>query len=368
MADNSSLELFDDGSLLFSGQEQQLSQLEGAGTFLVPLLERGTTICELAAKLVSGGLEAGAAEDWTTSFLHQLATLSLVQVVRCDSDRPKHHQQLELGSFQAELWYSTDELRNSLAPIFTHLERESVFAEATFQISDFGGGLVAIRENDNKATLVPRDMAGVRLKAILLERIFGRSQVAALHAGLVHDDDGGILLLGSPGAGKSTLALVLLRAGYNYGSDDVTLINPDGTVTGLPLAPGMKEGSWAIAEEIGIQLTEPAQMRPDGRPIRFAQIVAEKIVPSGAARTIISLHRKDGVSAELRPMSSHEALGELLRESRSTSGACSVETMGALARLVRGSAAFHLHYSEATEVARLIAALRKSERDETRTS
>lgn len=362
MADNSSLELFDDGALLFSGEEQQLSRLEGASTLLVPMLERGSTIDELAAKLVSGGLEAKAAEEWTTSFLHQLAILSLVQVIPCDSDRPKHRQRLELGSFQAELWYSTDELRNSLAPIFAHLERKSVFAEATFQISDFGGGLAAIRENenDNKATLVPREMAGVRLKSILLEQIFGRSEVAALHAGLVHDDDGGILLLGSPGAGKSTLALVLIGAGYKYGSDDVTLINPDGTVVGLPLAPGVKEGSWAIARDLGIQLTEPAQMRPDGRHVRFAKIEPEKIVPSGSIQTIISLHRKDRVSAELRPMSSHEALGELLRESRSTSGTCSVETMGALARLVRDAVAFHLHYAEATEAAQLIVALRKS--------
>ena len=172
--------------------------------------------------------------------------------------------------------------------------------------------------------------------------------------------DGGVLMLGSPGAGKSTLALTLIGAGYNYGSDDVTLVNPDGTVTGLPLAPGMKQGSWAIAEEIGIELSEPAQMRPDGRRVRFAHIEAEKIVPSGAVKTIVALHRKDGASAELRPMSSHEALGELLRDSRSTSGTCSVETMRALGRLVRGAAAFHLHYAEAKAAARLIDGLRKS--------
>lgn len=323
------------------------------------MLERGATFHELEAKLVGGGLAANAAEEWTTSFLDQLATLSLLQVAAFPSDRPKHRQRLELGFLGVELWYSTDELSNGLASIFAHLEREAVLAEVTFQISEFGGGLVAIRENDGKATLVPRDMAGVRLKCILLEEMFRRSEIAALHAALVHNDDGGVLVLGSPGAGKSTLALALLGAGYDYGSDDVTLVNPDGTVTGLPLAPGMKQGSWAIAEKIGIELTK-TQMRPDGRSVRFARIEGATVVPSCAVRTIIALHRTDGASAKLRPISSHEALAELLRESRSTSGTCSVETMNALARLVRGADAFHLRYAEAKEAAQLIAELHKS--------
>jgi hypothetical protein len=58
-------------------------------------------------------------------------------------------------------------------------------------------------------------------------------------------------------------------------------------------------------------------------------------------------------------MAPDETLAELLRESRSNDGRCSVETMSALARLVRGAAAFHLHYAEAMKAADLIAAIRK---------
>jgi hypothetical protein len=57
-------------------------------------------------------------------------------------------------------------------------------------------------------------------------------------------------------------------------------------------------------------------------------------------------------------MGPEETLAELLRESRSSDGRCSVETMSALARLVRGAAAYHLHYAEAMQAADLIAAAR----------
>ncbi|WOH56115.1 MULTISPECIES: hypothetical protein [Bradyrhizobium] len=45
----------------------------------------------------------------------------------------------------------------------------------------------------------------------------------------------GLLLCGQPGAGKSTLALELVDAGFQYAGDDVALIGADGTICGIHL-------------------------------------------------------------------------------------------------------------------------------------
>lgn len=361
LADNSLVEEFDDGALLFSEQGQQLSRLDGASALLVPLLQRGANFSELTAELRRRKVGDDAADSWVTSLLYQLAGLSLLQTEAVDVPLLPEWQSFQLASFAFKLSCTTDELRDSIGPLFAHVDRGPATAAASFRIADFGGGLARIDEGGPSARLVPREQLGIRLKALVLERLFeSRGSFAALHAALLSSDGRGILLLGSPGAGKSTLALALMHAGFAYGSDDVTLVNPDGTVTGVPLAPGVKEGSWPIAEELGAELTPlPAHMRPDGQQVRFVRMRGDELIPSCLVGTIVSLRRDPGATAELRPMSSEQALAELLRESRASGGRCSVETMSALARLVRGADSFHLHYAEAMKAADLIASLRK---------
>jgi hypothetical protein len=362
LAGNSSVELFDDGALLFSEQEQQLSRLEGASALLLPLMERGATISELTAELARRDVQGDVAKEWVISLLHQLAGMSVLQADAPDPLGPSRHaQSLKLASFVFRLSYESDELGDRIAPIFAHLETAPSSGAASFRIGNFGAGLVRIDEAGRPALLVPREQLAVRLKVFLLEQLFeSRGSFAALHAALLSHGERGVLLLGSPGAGKSTLALALMRAGYAYGSDDVTLVNPDGTITGVPLAPGVKEGSWAIAEELGAELTPlPAHMRPDDQQVRFVHIRGDEALSTCPVDLIVNLRRDPGAIGEIRPMRSEEALAELLRESRASGGTCNIETMSALAQLVRGAESFHLHYAEAMEAADLIASLRK---------
>lgn len=48
-----------------------------------------------------------------------------------------------------------------------------------------------------------------------------------LHAGAVGTDDGAVLLVGSPGSGKSTTSLVCLDAGMKYLGDDYVMVSTD---------------------------------------------------------------------------------------------------------------------------------------------
>jgi hypothetical protein len=362
LAGNCLVEQFDDGVLLFSEGNQQLSHLEGSSALLIPLLQHGATISELTAELAAKGVPSDTAEEWVASLIDQLAGLSLLRGDLTDRVQRLHPQLVGLGGLTVEITYSSHALADRIAPLFSHLERHGIPADTSYRVADFDAGLVHISEDGRSGLLAPRDQLAVRMKGFLLERMFEwGGSFAALHAACLSDGKGGILLLGSPGGGKSTLALALLTKGYGYASDDVTLVNPDGTVTGVPLAPGIKEGSWTTAEGLGASLSPfPVHRRPDGQSVRFARIDPEKVVPSCAVDLILNLRRAEGAAAELRPMGPEEALGELLRESRSNDGRCSVGTMSALAHLVRGAAAFHLHYAEAMQAADLIAAARKA--------
>ncbi len=50
-----------------------------------------------------------------------------------------------------------------------------------------------------------------------------------LHAAAVDEDRGATLIFGAPGAGKTRTAIDMLTAGYRYFSDDVVLVNAEGT-------------------------------------------------------------------------------------------------------------------------------------------
>ena len=62
-----------------------------------------------------------------------------------------------------------------------------------------------------------------------------------LHAGAAAKDDRAVLLIGSWGAGKSTLAAALSRRGWMYISDDIVPIDPHGrTAVPFPLTPAVR--------------------------------------------------------------------------------------------------------------------------------
>jgi hypothetical protein len=358
---DSLVERFDDGVLLFSERQQQLSRLDGASLLLVPLLEHGTNVPQLTAELERNGVPADAAREWTISLLHRLAGLSVLSADDGEQTcRSSRQQSLRLGPLFVRLIYSGDDVASRIEPLFRHLECEAGEGRTAISVAEFGAGLARIGEDGVQAILVPADELAVRVKGMLVERMFSDGSVAALHAALLSKGGRGILLLGSPGSGKSTLALALMHHGYAYGSDDVTLVNADGSVTGVALAPGVKEGSWKIAEALECRLTPlPAHVRPDGQRTRFVELGKDRLVPTSRVETIMTLRRNSDAASRMQPMRSEETLAELLRESRASGGRCSVETITALSGLVKGAAGFELHYAEAMQAADLIAAARE---------
>jgi len=263
-------------------------------------------------------------------------------------------QTIQLSQIGIELRYSSEEMRDLMAPAFRHLEHSSA-PSLTFQVFDCDE-FVLVGSDGEAFDVVERAIAAVWLKGMILEAVLAHAAyLAALHSACVVGREGAVLLVGPPGAGKTTLTLALLQQGYRYGSDDVTLVSTDATVCGVALAPAVKESAWNIAKRLGRDLSQAAvYLRPDDQQVRFVEMTHEELGTSSRVGSVLLLRRTAEGAAALKPIATADTLAELLREARSPNGRCSAEVIHVLSDILRDAHCFELQYSEAEDAARLI--------------
>jgi hypothetical protein len=110
------------------------------------------------------------------------------------------------------------------------------------------------------------------LSTICLMELLERRGLFSLHAACVTDAQGrGIVLAGPTGAGKSTLALALARAGAGFLSDDVVFLSPEPgivRVLGFADAVGLSDHAAHAFADLEHRLSEPPL---EGFPKRLAR-------------------------------------------------------------------------------------------------
>ena len=349
-----SIEQLPECALLFSEQDQQIHSLNEISAILAEQLLVGATEGALLEELSNRGVEPGAVTEWVRTFLGEASRLALLQA---DVQSPPVHamQTLRIGSGLLSLRYASADLVDLVAPAFAHLEVDEL--EADHRLDIFGDGdLLFIGNDDERAFVTPRESLAVRLKSLIVEHALATGdQLAALHAACLERCGRVVLLLGSPGAGKTILTLALLKQGFRYGSDDVSLVRRDGEVEGVAVPPGVKGSAWNGVERFADDVSNlPVHIRPDGQQVRFLALSKEVLASPGAVRAVIRLRRSAEKSAELDRISAEDGLAELFRESLSRDGRCSIEIVRALAAIVRGADCFELRYSDAGEGASLL--------------
>ncbi len=109
------------------------------------------------------------------------------------------------------------------------------------------------------------DTANFLMGEVLFDLISRNDQYMAIHAALLSDAQGGILLPGESGNGKSSLAIWMTLNGYQYHTDELVLIPPGSLQTRVFTRPFniKSHGIDAIDKLIDIDQLAPAAARGD---------------------------------------------------------------------------------------------------------
>lgn len=189
------------------------------------------------------------------------------------------------------------------------------------------------------------------LKAQLIESVLQRARYeVAFHAAALARENEALLLVGSPGAGKTTLAIALARAGFEVIADDVVLLDEHGSVTGVCLPFAAKASSWALLSEHwpGIA-TQPSHNRPDGQKLCY---VPQDPVADARPRRIscvVLLNRQDRARTRVEELHSVCALSALVGEGATRDERLSARGFTSLVEGLREARCFRLTYCDLIE-------------------
>lgn len=351
-AADTSFTLIDERPVLFSETHQKIYELDRVSAYIWCNLvgqEATETIFDGLAEL---GIRRSEAHQFLGQAVRQWLDLALVDV---DWELSTDFAlQIPLARHIISIRASNEQLLQRVAPLFCNASRGDGQGDVLVEIIELDGQIL-FRINNSRSFRCETDELAPAIKACLVERVLLKDQAdLTLHAASLIKNHEGLLLCGEPGAGKSTLALHLTEAGFQYGGDDLVLITQDGMARGIPFAPAVKPGSWEIISKLRSDLDDAvAHIRPDGILVRYLPVAR---VRSGtfAVRWLVFLNRIEGASAGLTHLGEIESLRRVIAGSFAVNGKLSRSGFLALKRMLAQAKSFELTYSDAVEARRLL--------------
>ena len=354
LSQGTSIVFIDGQPLIHSPGRQVLLEMNQIAGYIGCRLEDGVPFQQLAQEV----LERGFSEP-QSMLRTELANWSLGGLIHaCDpppSSQPLVTQLISIGGTGFALRYHDERLATRVAPLFAHLETEGETASVIYDLWQ-DDGMACLSRNGEPASVLQPAQVGPVIKARVADDILKDQRwLMALHAGCLHRHGKALLILGEPGAGKTTLTSWLTGQGFIYGGDDITVVNGDGRVQGLPFLPSVKAGGWKLLASVYDGLARlPVHVRPDSRRVRFptpGAVAGGKIVEIG---WIIKLRRGDAGPARLETMTSALALKHLLAEAVSHGEGLERRALDVLIRAVASAKCGELHYRQLEDATRLL--------------
>ena len=344
-------------NIVFSLSKRALFALNDTAAEIWRALEEGVRPDAIPARIDRGRLEGREAKGHVEAALNDWARLGLIRPHAPAARRssPEHLSQvIGLPGLRVRIIYPAVRGFPALS-LFRHLEVGGEAADLTLELVEHGDRIHLFR-NADWVQCCPLDALPIMLKGQLLSDVLDRGAYElAIHAAALVKSGRVALLCGNPGAGKTTLTLASVHAGFGFAADDVTLLDTEGRCVGLPFAAAVKAGSWPLLSEYCPDLdAAPIFRRPDGKRVRFAVPKALALPTGKAVGWVILLRRDRSSNACLQPIDAAGALRGLLTGASAPGRELGTTAFDALTHLIGSAETYCLTYSRLEDAVELI--------------
>jgi hypothetical protein len=210
-------------------------------------------------------------------------------------------------------------------------------ADATLSVVDAATGAAWHYVADATALVWHQKAAPLRA---VLHAWAGGSGLVVVHAAAVGRPEGGVLVVGTAGSGKSTTSLTCLRAGFRFAGDDYVLVDPDRPFVHSLYSSAKLE--WRHLDRHP-ELFRAANGRGDAKALAFlADDVPEQLVAGFEALAIVLPRVGDRDDTRVVATSAADALLRLAPSTILQTPGRSQSDLGSMARLVEVLPAFRL--------------------------
>jgi hypothetical protein len=361
VAEGASFLSLGDQTAVFSEPAQRIYGLNHMAANIWCRLEERQTPSVISGELIKSGVTPHLASEYVDQAIRMWLKLGLLKI-DCGANRDQLHLEnsftVIVGKLKVTIQATSERLAQRLSPLFgDHVVPADGYGDI-FHVVEHDR-LIHVFHNELNVICCDVNELAPSLKAYVTEQIVTRSPPdVVFHAAHLVRGERSILISGAPGAGKTTLALHLMNAEFEYRADDIVLIAPDGNVTGVPFAPTVKSGAWEMVNKIYPELNDAIiHRRPDGKRVRYLK--PERIVKNGRCPVgwIVFIKRNSDGPANLKPLGRVDALGRLMEGSFSPGGKLTHAACNAIKQTLVNANSFELTYSSAADASNAIVSL-----------
>lgn len=348
-------------NILFSEADQRLFEINDMAAYIWRSIEDGLQQEAILNEMVAQGLNRRLAETYLNTALLEWTRLGLMRPEPRSCvvlDETPSCQDVMIAGISVRIRYAAS-VGSIIAPIFEHLEskRESrgAASDMTFDVCDQGEQIHVLR-NGSWLWSCPREEIATTLKGQLLDEVLESADYElAFHAAALVRNGRMLLVGGHPGAGKTTLTLALVNAGFGFAGDDLALLHSDGQVTGVPFAPAVKAGAWELAARYRPDIhCTPIFRRPDRKRVRYPTPVGLVPAESYPVGWLMVLDRRPGAGAALTPIDPIRAVGWMLQDSYAQSHRLTPTGFNAIRHAIEHAEYYRLTYSHLEDAVELL--------------